>query len=525
MMRRLLLVWLCALCLVSVAHAADDPMGIGGQLSESAGVAYEDKRLAEAAELYVRAAKAGAPKATAYYNAACSYALAGMPDQAFASLQESIDAGLGGQSPADDTDFASLRSDARWPKLLAKYEAAHPELKILKSLADPSVPSATRYFSGRKAIAEGAPTTDTSSRFNQYYANTAQFVGEYDEASRVYGFGRPVMENPVAAGFDRAVDALPLVLERARGRQAVFLNESHGQSQTRAANFALLSGLRAEGFDVLAMETLAAIPDAPREGAHCASASLVDAGLQERGYPIGKSGYYSLDPVYAETIREALRLGFRLVAYDDYLTSPDVAKREQNEAEHLACVFKEDPKARMVVVAGFSHIAEGKDFWVPGGAMAYRFRALTGIDPLSVDTTSQLEIDPKSLHFAAHDGRPPVSYVLQNATGEAWGGKQFDLALYVPAPAHRNDGEASWLELGGLRLRTAVAASECQGKDPCLAEARRTGEVADAVPSDRCIIGGAMPGCTLFLRPGKYEVLTFDAAGIELAHRQVEVGG
>jgi hypothetical protein len=158
--------------------------------------------------------------------------------------------------------------------------------------------------------------------------------------------------------------------------------------------------------------------------------------------------------------------------------------------------------------------------------MARRFRKATGIDPLTVDTAKHTYLDPKVLGLDTASGaRLASSYVLQNAAGESFGGEQVDVALFVPAPAHRNDGQPSWLELGGARKRVAVARAECKDKDPCLVEARHVGEDPKAVPSDRCVVGGADPGCTLFLPPGKYEIATYDSAGAELGRRAAKVGG
>jgi hypothetical protein len=483
--------------------------------------AYEAKDFARAAALFVAQARDADDKSGALYNAACSYALAGDEEAAFVQLQAAIDAGLDGANPASDPDLASLHDDPRWQPLLDRFAAAHPEMAALAVLLDQSKSSAHRYFAGRRAVAAGA-RDDPSSLFNQYYANHAQFVGEYDEASRVYGF-RPSKDDPVGAGFVHAGDALPVVLAQAKGRQAVFVNESHGQGQTRAANFALLAGLRAEGFDVLAMETLGTTPPVERTATRCANTSIDDTELAARGYPLMYTGYYSLDPVYAETIREALRLGFRVVAYD---TPGSIPVREQNEAENLACLFKDDPESRLVVLAGFSHIDERPDGGgIPGGWMAHRFRKLTGIDPLTVDTTTQLALRADALRFdpTLGDAPPPLAYVLRDAGGKAYGTDAFDLVLYVPAAAHRNDGAPSWLELGGRRKRVAVAADECQGKDPCLVEARRVGEVPEAVPSDRCVIGAGQAGCTLFLPPGRFAIATMDAAEAAIATREVRV--
>lgn len=473
-------------------------------LAIKADAAYVAKDYGTAAQFYLAAANGGPHTAVYHYNAACSYALAGQADAAFRELQAAIDSGNDG-SPAGDRDFASLHSDPRWEPLVARYEARHPGEAVMKVLRDQTLPLSRRYAAGWGAVG----VTDTTSTLNQVYGNHAQFVGDYDVASRIYGFPKPV-DDVVAAGFTHAVDAIPVVLAQAHGRLAVFLNESHGQSQTRAANFALLAGLRADGFYVLAMEALGTGTTTPADTTGCRHSTLFDAELPARGYPLDKTGFYSQDPLYAETVREALRLGFRLVAYDSPVP-PSIPVREQNQAEQLACVFKKDPKARMVVVAGFSHIGERKDFFAPGGAMAYRFRTLSGIDPLSVDTTTQLHLDPAKLrfpHITAMERRP-VSYVLENAAGKPYRTDNFDLVLYVPAPSHREDGQPGWLDLGGARKATPVDVPACGTVAPCIVQARRNGELAEAVPGDGCVLANATH-CTLFLRPGRYDVVAVD---------------
>lgn len=494
-------------------------------LAAQAGAAYEAKDFAKAAQLYVAAAadpaESSAAKQGNHYNAACAYARAGQPDPAFRELQAAIDAGLDDQSPAGDSDFASLHADPRWAPLVARFDAAHPGLAAIPVLQDQSLSVVRRYAAGRRAIAAGARPDDTAAYFNEYFANQAQFLGDYDEASRIYGWSKRV-DDVVAAGFTHGVDAVPVVLAQARGRQAVFVNESHGQSQTRAANYALLKGLRAEGFDVLAMETLKVRATTASDPTHCANATLLDGDLPARGYALWDSGFYTPDPVYAETIREALRLGFRLVAYES--AEGNAAAREQHQAENLACVFKDDPRARLVVIAGFGHIAEGKDYRMPGGVMAGRFRALSGIDPLTVDSTTQLYLDPAKLALATPPKGPrPVSFVLEDAKGTPYHTANFDLVRYVPAPSHREDGKPGWLDLGGARKATRVELPACRDVSPCIVQARRSGELAEATPADACILAAKATGCTLFLRPGRYDVVAVDESEVAVQRLPVAV--
>ena len=481
-------------------------------LVEQATAAYERKDFAVSADLFLKAADAGVDRIDNEYNAACAFALNGQADKAFKHLQSAIDAGLNGSaSVRNDADFASLHGDPRWLPLLASFETANPMAPLVDELKDHKRSSASRYFLGRQALADGKVTAgDTMSLFNQYYANMAQFVGEYDEASKVYGNPKPV-DDPLAKGYSQASAANEVILARSRGRQAVFLNESHGQSQTRAANYSLLAPLRAQGFKYLAIETLATTDYLAPGPGHCSNTKRQDRELDRRGYAVIDTGFYTQDPVFAEIIREALRLGYVLVAYDTKFPNTTTPMREQNQAANLACLFKDDPKARLVLIGGFSHIGEDKNFWVPGGAMAYRFKTLTGIDPLSVDRTSELWLDQSKLAFAAPvDPRIAEGYVLRNAKGEVYGTDNFDIAVYVPAPAHRNDAGGSWLELGGVRKPVLVVASQCLGHFPCLIQARRVKEQPDAVSSDRCVLASSESSCMLYLSHGSYEISAMD---------------
>src|SRR5688572_17679531 len=100
----------------------------GAALAGQAHAAYDAKDFARSAELFVAAARTGTDTADNFYGAACAFALAGQADAAFAQLQASIDAGLGGIDPAADADFASLHADPRWAPLMARFEAAHPDV-------------------------------------------------------------------------------------------------------------------------------------------------------------------------------------------------------------------------------------------------------------------------------------------------------------------------------------------------------------------------------------------------------------
>jgi|GEM_PF-1285291 len=96
--------------------------------------AYNSKDYAKSAELY-RKAYTAEPKSqlTALYNVACCFALMGKKDDAFATLDELAKAGYNEPSFAEsDTDFATIRTDARWKPIIAaltENAKKHPPAK------------------------------------------------------------------------------------------------------------------------------------------------------------------------------------------------------------------------------------------------------------------------------------------------------------------------------------------------------------------------------------------------------------
>lgn len=504
--------------------AAPAATAVAADFARQAVQAYERKQYAQSAELFAKSIGAGNRDSGVYYDAACAFALAGRKDESFDLLGLALQTGFKDFSHLKrDPDLASLRADFRWAALLSRLHALHPEFALQELMTDDKRPVAVRYFPVRRALASGmkAPDKQTSS-FLQYYATLATMMGEYDEAGANYLGGSAKRSDPVAKGYTRAVPATATVLARAHGRQAVFLNESHADVQTRALLFTLLAPLRKEGFTHLALEALTPPDPEPSGATACAVPKLFDSELAKRGYPVDKTGYYTREPVFAEIVREALRLGFTLVSYEG---GGNRGPREQHQASMLGCLFKADPKTRLVVIAGFGHISELKDSNYAGGVMAFRFKTLTGIDPLTVNATELLKLDPAKLRFPKDDmGRAAEGYTLLNGKGQPFTAPGFDMMLYVRAPAHRNDDGGSWLELGGARKRSKVAAEICAGRAPCLLEARAVGESAEGIPSDRCIIGKADErGCNLYLRPADYLLHAFDETYTPIDMRQLRV--
>ena len=81
-------------------------------------------RLEEALRFDMRLVALEPDRPEFHYDLGCSFALLDRKDEAFASLSKAIALGFSEREQfLEDDDLASLRSDARWPPLLARIPA------------------------------------------------------------------------------------------------------------------------------------------------------------------------------------------------------------------------------------------------------------------------------------------------------------------------------------------------------------------------------------------------------------------
>lgn len=200
--------------------------------------------------------------------------------------------------------------------------------------------------------------------------------------------------------------------------------------------------------------------------------------------------------VFSEIVREALRLGFALVAYEVTQEQANVEderspqqRRDEAQADNLIeTIFRDDPHARVLVHAGFSHILESAtERWYP---MALYFREKTGIDPLTVDQTRLSErSEPKwehpSYRAALRDGLLDTeSVVLLDASGDRFNPSSFAVDVQVLGPRTAwFQGRPAWMEMEGRREPVTIETPECRNRY-CYVEALRADQPAEANPVD-----------------------------------------
>jgi hypothetical protein len=283
----------------------------------------------------------------------------------------------------------------------------------------------------------------------------------------------------------RALMATRVIGEVADTARVVMINERHHVPSSRLLTLAMLPVLRAKGFGYFAVEAVA----------------RADSSLHERGHAIegltgreGVSGNYTDEPVFGELLREAIRLGYRIVPYEvdpeqdsgGHETATTV--RDSIQALNLyERTLRANDRAKILVHAGYAHVYENPQ----RPAMAYYFHRLSGIDPVTIDQTAFAEhSDPR---FEAPEYRAAIRggllvdepMVLTDPNGRPLnlGGVRVDLEVMTPRTSYVQ-GRPSWMHLGGKRRVVDLTLPECSARW-CVVEVRRDGESDTSVAADR----------------------------------------
>ncbi|MEO6798472.1 MAG: hypothetical protein ABI178_00830 [Rhodanobacter sp.] len=367
--------------------------------------------------------------------------------------------------------------------------------------------------------------------FSQYLSWYQTFVGDYQDAARSFSITEVAQPDDRPSPLDdphySAQPALTAIPALARNYRAVFFNEAHNIPLTRTLTVQLLAKLRAQGFDYFAAETV----------------YQTDTGLQSRGYPVGMSGFYTEEPICAEMVRTALRLGYKVIGYDALSDATGDAREAEQARNIYEQVFKNHPDAKLVLDAGYAHILESGPFQ-GGSSMAEHLEKLLHIDVLTVEQTMLYG------HPSARDDHPYYAEVMRrlqpkepvvfiSKTGQPWSLRPgYDLSVWFPPQIIRR-GRPTWLALGGERKPYDVSGEACHRHYPCLVEARYANEGDDAIPADRLVLDpvpldalpservtsdALPPSSQLYLRPGKYRLTYTDADATRLNSLNITVG-
>ncbi|WP_123844843.1 hypothetical protein [Chitinophaga lutea] len=341
-------------------------------------------------------------------------------------------------------------------------------------------------------------------------ATYSSFVGDYHAALRYYD-SLPVLQQqprpvpvPSPGDFDgyQTAGARQTIVRMAASRQVTMINESHHLPYHRLFTKSLLQDLYNAGYRYLALEALAGLDDS----------------INTRRYPTSQDGYYIVEPLFADMLRTALTIGYQLVRYEDDVpcTKNCRAQRELNQAKNLYKIFRQDPAAKVLVHAGYSHILEKEREGLQ--RMAGHFRTLSGIDPLTVNQNIMNEKseaayeDKYFIAFSeAHAISEPVVLVKDANVWVSPADKGFfDIQVFHPRfkTVH---GRPGYYALDRTRKPVSVTLRRDYNDMLLQAFAAEEGH-ANAVPVDQMVLNGQHKP-SLMLPPGEYRIVVRDVTG------------
>ncbi|NUM81986.1 hypothetical protein HUU42_14405 [bacterium] len=330
--------------------------------------------------------------------------------------------------------------------------------------------------------------------YRQYIATMYSYVGQYDLALQYFDnfYDEDSSLSAVDTVAFEPVDAETYIMDALDTVQALFINESHHMQQHRILTLNLLKKLKEKGFSYFAAEAI----------------FQADSLLQKRGYPIrGVSGEYLNEPILANMVREAIRLGFTIVAYDEAVSS--ASEREKKQAENMYNkIFKNDPKAKVIVHAGYAHIYEKEQ---KRKYMAQHFLEITGINPLTVNQTEMHEqynrSKEKSYYRFFSDSYTfdkPMIFVSKKSN-KVWVSPDmesyYDLEIFLPRTQYK-DGRPQWLKYDRLKSVEISIPNKESLVYPILLQVFDASEDVLATPIDQILIENAQKRILVFT-PGK----------------------
>ena len=128
--------------------------------------------------------------------------------------------------------------------------------------------------------------------------------------------------------------ALTYLIEQCKTQRIVMFNENHFQPNHRFLIMLLLKDLYEQGFRYLGLEM------------------LWDKDINQRGFAVRKSGFYTREPNASNLIKEAIKLGYNVFGYEG-----KGQNRGKQQAENIYNqTFGIDSAAKVLILTGTGHI-------------------------------------------------------------------------------------------------------------------------------------------------------------------------
>jgi hypothetical protein len=288
------------------------------------------------------------------------------------------------------------------------------------------------------------------------------------------------------------------IVKRAKSYHFLLINEAHYNSQHRVFTSSLLLPLWKEGFRYLALEAL----------------GYQDTLSSKTDYPSLKTGYYLRDPAFSSLVADALKIGYKLVPYETQ-NNVDGTERDSDQAANIYNkTLKNDSVGKVLIHAGYSHIAEdGDGSYRP---MGLQLKGITKQDILTVDQVTMIDVLDESklsdYYQYARDSiklREPTIFIDKNDKFlvDPVNRTSIDIQVYHPKTQFKL-GRPIWLAREGYGFYSLPQAFEKYSGH--LLQVSRLASEKSEIPVDQIIIDNKTG---LSLRSGDYELRIIDCRG------------
>lgn len=238
-----------------------------------------------------------------------------------------------------------------------------------------------------------------------------------------------------------------------KDQRIIMINENHYFPEHRVFTTSLLDSLFKQGFKYLALEDLA----------------NSKTSINTREVLFESDGYYINEVMYAEMVRKAKKIGFKLISYDNN-DAWNISERDSLGAMELKKVFNKNPNTKMVIHCGFGHVDKHQK------VLAYFINKELGINPLTISQTIKYPISS-----AVKLEEPKIVMNHQ-------GNESFDVKtdIQILHPNYNYSNRPSYLFVND---RKSVSIDlDFNFSDPIILEVFSEKHIKNSIPFDRLIL-------------------------------------
>ena len=305
--------------------------------------------------------------------------------------------------------------------------------KQYKYFYEEKIANINHIISNNKCLNDNREVRNLLYSYQSYYysflneEDSAKYYAEYDRMQSL-NFARNNYD--VATAKPKSLISLDSFLNGIPdSNQIILLNEAHHINIHRDVAAQFLRKLKSKGYDYFAVEGIWGN----------------DSNIWKNKMPSYQSGFYIQSPNYANLIREAIKLDYKIISYEDIANDAHY-EREKKQAENINReIFEKDKQAKVIVYCGYDHIRKNDGARTMGSYLL----KLANHAMVSISQTNYYEHFNKALNNIDYKAlsREKTICIVKNDDGGTMG---VDYNIYIPPGSNKLDTSRKLVNLGKL---------------------------------------------------------------------------